>query len=155
MHLIGKFLKFCFQHHHNRGGVCAKTINHTHCHWVFSTAGVSHHRKAERFLLIKSDVVDPCWETCSGILAGDVQWQHEVCHKQCYFLAAVYTPAHNVVIALSVVPWHLYIFLSGMWNESVCVCTWNKNKLIVEKTAAHVTLQYGIVIMVYLQYWPM
>lgn len=136
--------------------VCAKTINRAHRHWAFSMAGESHRRKEERFLLIKSDVADPCWERCSGILAGFSR----VCGggmlrvTNCvififFFLVSngggglqVHTWAHTAVIAVSVVPRHLYIFLLGMWNEDMY--TRNKNKLNVGKnggtTSALVTL---------------
>lgn len=43
----------------------------------------------------------------------------------------VHTRAHTAVIAVSVVPWHLYIFLPGMWNENMY--TRDKNKLNVMK----------------------
>lgn len=112
------------------------TINHSRLRWAVSMAGLSHRRKVEWFLLIKSDGADPCWEMLRYLGGGCAlpAW----CVSQCYFGKwgpAVHTRAHThtrththcCYCCFSGPLTLVRLPLCGMWNERTY--TWNKNKL--------------------------
>lgn len=110
------------------------TINHSHRRWAVSMAGLSHRRKVEWFLLIKSDGADPCWEMLRYLGGGCALpawcvsqtvlfWQMGTCSSH----TSTHTYTHCCYCCFSGPLTLVRLPLCGMWNERTY--TWNKNKL--------------------------